>query len=57
MKLDNGGLIEIAKRLRESRKILEKTHYRISQSLDGLETLHETIEKATRVLQKSFVRP
>lgn len=56
MKLDNGALIEIAKRLKESKKILEKTHYRISQSLEGLETLHETIAKATRVLQKAPVR-
>lgn len=50
MKLDRSALFEIAQRLRESKKMLERTHERISNSWDGLQTLPELVEKATRIL-------
>jgi hypothetical protein len=56
MRLDKGTLSEIAHRLRESKKVLERTHYRISQTLEGFESLHETVEKASYLIGHSSVR-
>ena len=56
MRLDRGTLSEIAYRLKESKKILERAHHRISQTLEGFETLHETVEKATCVLGQTSPR-
>lgn len=53
MKLENSALAEIAQRIRESRKILERTHQRIRQSLEDLETLQEPVAKARLILAKS----
>ena len=50
MKLDKTALSVIAQRLRDSRKVLERTHQRIGNTLDGLQTLPELVAKATRVL-------
>ena len=56
MRLDRGTLSEIAYRLKESTKILERAHHRISQTLEGFETLHETVERATFVLGQAGPR-
>lgn len=53
MKLENGALVEIAQRIKESRKILERTHHRIMRSLEDLETLQEPVAKARLILAKS----
>jgi hypothetical protein len=53
MKLDRNALFEVAHRLKQSRKVLERTHQRIGDSLDGLQTLSEIVDKATRILNNA----
>ena len=53
MKLENSGVLEIAQRIKESRRILERTHLRILRSLEDFGTLHEPVAKARLILARS----
>ena len=53
MKLDKSVLFDVAQRLKDSKAILDRTHQRISQSLDGLVSVHDIAAKASHILRES----